>query len=115
MIRERDESDLSAFSLGHVSNDVYVIAAVLPELEVKEDGQYDIDVLIDENIRAGAKLYWFAFPKDKESSDDDEIAEFYDESGKEIESVPESRNITVSAWFNEGVIYEPVIAVKRKE
>ena len=92
-----------------------MIAAVLPELEVKESGQYDIDVLIDENIRAGAKLYWFAFPKDKESSDDDEIAEFYDESGAEIDCVPESHKFTAGVWLNEGITYEPIIAVKSEK
>ncbi len=115
VLRERDTSDLSTFALGHVSNDVYEIAAVLPELTVSESGQYDIDAMIDEDIEIGKKLFWFALPKDKDSTSDDEIAEFYDESGAEIESVPESRKIRVSVWLTEGVTYEPVIAVKRTE
>ena len=115
VIRERDISDLNAFTLGHVSNDEYVIACVLPELEVKENGMYDFDIVLSDDIEAGKKLFWFAFPKDKESSVDDEIAEFYDESGAEIECVPESHKFTVGVWLNEGVTYDPVIAVRRKE
>ena len=44
---------------------------------------------------------------------DDDIAEFYDDAGEETETVPESRNITVSVWLNKGTKYNPTIAVKR--
>ena len=60
----------------------------------------------------GEKLIWFACPYDSENSTDDEIADFYDETGKEIFAVPESHLITVSPWLREGVIYEPLILVE---
>ncbi len=109
---ERDSLSLSAGQSKMLSDEDYVIAAVLPEITVSESAMYDIDVELDENAETGAKLFWFAFPKDSETTSDDEIAEFYDESGAEIESVPESRKIRVSVWLTEGVTYEPVIAVK---
>lgn len=97
------------------TTEVYKIIAELPELSFDESGQYDIEVFADESVSAGKKLFWFAFPHDSEPSSDDEIAEFYDESGKEIDSLPESHKFTVSAWFNEGITYKPVIAVKYEE
>ena len=60
------------------------------------------------------ELFWFAFPKGVEDSEDDKIIEFYDMEGNEIKTVPENHEIIFSAWFEEGVIYEPVIAVKEK-
>ena len=109
---ERNELSLSAGQSAMLNENGYTVVKVLPEMKVSVSGMYDIDVELDESVETGAKLIWFAFPKNKESSSDDEIAEFYDESGKEITSVPESHKITVSAWLNEGVTYEPVIAVK---
>ena len=94
--------------------EVYKIVAELPELSFDVSGQHDIDVFADESISAGKKLYWFALPQNSEPSSDDEIAEFYDESGKEIDSLPESHKFTVSAWFNEGITYKPVIAVRHE-
>ncbi|MBR0151878.1 MAG: hypothetical protein IJP89_11010, partial [Synergistaceae bacterium] len=67
------------------------------------------------DIPVGAKLYWFAFPKDSTGSEDDAIVEFYDDAGAEIVNVPASRRVTVSAWLNEGTTYAPVIAVKVEE
>ena len=90
----------------------YTVAAVLPEVTVSESGLHDFDVTLSDEAETGAVLYWFAFPKDSQGSDDDEIAEFYDNAGTEIERVPEERDITVSVWLNEGVTYAPVIAVK---
>ena len=40
------------------------------------------------------------------------IVEFFDENGAEIDSVPESRNVVVSVWFNAKTIYNPALAVK---
>ncbi len=113
--QERDTASVAPGQSAMLSDEGYVIAAVLPEMKVSESAMYDIDVELDEDAETGAKLIWLAFPKDKESTTDDEIAEFYDESGAEIESVPDSRKITVSVWLTEGVTYEPIIAVKRKE
>ena len=92
----------------------YKIAAVLPEIFVTESGLYDFDTEISEDIETGAELIWLACPQNAESSDDDEIAEFYDSDGKEILTIPENHKITVGAWFNENVIYAPVIAVKKE-
>ena len=90
----------------------YTVAAVLPEITVNVSGMYDISVELNGNVPVGSKLFWLAFAEEGKGSEDDEIAEFYDESGAEISDVPESRKITVAAWFNEGVKYYPVIAVK---
>ena len=79
---------------------------------VNVSGMYDIAVTLDDNVPEGAKLFWFAYPEEGGKSEDDEIAEFYDDAGAEIDTVPSSRKITVSAWLNEGVKYYPVIAVK---
>ena len=65
-----------------------------------------------EDVPVGAELIWLANPEKGRESDDDEIAEFYDEEGTEITQVPGSRTITVSAWLNKGVKYSPVIAVR---
>ena len=112
---ERNANSLSAGQSAILSDGGYVIAKVLPEMKVSESAMYDIEVELDESIETGAKLIWFAFPKDYESSDDDEIAEFYDESGAEIDCVPESHKFTVGAWLNEGITYEPIIAVKSEK
>ncbi len=91
----------------------YVIAAILPEITVTADGQYDIDnIELNENAPEGAELVWFAFPS--EATTDDDIVDFYDEAGAEIKGVPASRKIVASPWLNEGVTYTPVIAVKAK-
>ena len=90
----------------------YLIAAVLPELSVNVSGMYDIDVELYDDIPEGAELVWLAFPEKGKESDDDEIAEFYDEDGKEITRVPKNLKITVAPWLNKGIKYSPVIAVK---
>lgn len=113
-VNERGISSLSARILSAVSNDEYIVAAVLPEILCSESGTYDISAVLYENVPAGASLVWFAFPKDDKPSDDEDVAMFLDDAGKEITEVPENRKITVSVWLNKGRIYEPVIAVKRK-
>lgn len=90
----------------------YTVAAILPEVSVNVSGMYDISVTLYDNVPEGAKIFWFAYPEESGKSEDDEIAEFYDDAGAEIDTVPSSRKITVSAWLNEGVKYYPVIAVK---
>ena len=91
----------------------YVAAAVLPEVSVTKSGMYDLDAEIFEEIPAGAEMLWLAFPVDSAGSEDDEIAEFFDEEGQDITGVPESRRVSVSVWLTEGVTYRPVIAVKQ--
>ena len=112
---ERNANSLSAGQYAMLNDEGYIIAKVLPEMKVSESAMYDIEIELDESIETGAKLIWFAFPKDYESSDDDEIAEFYDESGAEIDCVPESHKFTAGVWLNEGITYEPVIAVKSEK
>ena len=90
----------------------YLVAAVLPELTVNESGMHEIDISLDEDTPEGDELVWLAFAEKGKESDDDEIAEFYNEEGEEITKVPASRKITVSAWLNKGVKYSPIIAVR---
>ena len=105
----------NAFDVGKVvsvnGND-YLVVASLPEMEVTEGAQYDFELTLDENAQIGKDLFWFANPDNSEISDDDEIIEFADETGKEIKTVPENRIVIISAWFNKNVIYKPVIAIK---
>ncbi|MBQ7561806.1 MAG: putative Ig domain-containing protein, partial [Synergistaceae bacterium] len=98
------------------SQDKYIIAAVLPEIHVTESGLYDLDldIELDEKINTGAKLIWLACPQNHEPSEDDLIAEFFDETGQEIITVPESHVIKISAWLTKEVIYCPVIVVERE-
>ena len=96
-----------------LSGNGYIIAAVLPELSVNVSGMYDIETVLSENAPEGAKLYWLAYSDEAGKSEDDKIAEFYDDTGAEILTVPSSRKITVSVWLNQGVKYNPVIAVKQ--
>lgn len=95
-----------------LNEDGYTIAAILPEVSVNVSGMYDIEATLYDNVPEGAKIFWLAYPEEGGKSEDDEIAEFYDGTGAEIDTVPSSRKITVSAWLNEGVKYYPVIAVK---
>ena len=109
----RTEAALTAAERAAIAAEGYMIAAVLPEVTVTEDGLYDLDVaeLVAE-APEGAELVWFAFPRNAAASEDDEIAEFYDEAGAEIEVVPAERKVVPAAWFNADVTYAPVIAVK---
>ena len=89
----------------------YVVVAELPEVSVDVSGMYDFSVELDENAHAGEKLVWLA--NSSEPSEDDKIAEFFDEAGQEINAVPENRRLSISVWLNAGRIYKPAIAVKR--
>ena len=107
-----DYADYSSARAEHDAiSDKYIIIASLGRIEVDESGLYDFAAVLDENAPEGAEL--FCFMNSDAPSEDDEIAEFFDDSGQEIEAVPESRNITVSIWLNNGRVYAPVIAVKR--
>ena len=89
----------------------YEIAAVLPEISADVSGMYDLEAELGEKAEPGAELVWLAFAEPK--SEDDGIAEFFDEEGREVSGVPESRKVKVSVWLNEGTTYRPVIAVKK--
>ena len=108
----RTAESLTAGQRALIEKEGYIIAAILPEVKATVSGQYDFDVELDEAAPEGAKLIWLAFPKDSEPSEDDEIADFYDEAGAPIEEVPAGRKIVVSPWLTEGVTYAPVIVVK---
>ncbi|MBQ7215677.1 MAG: putative Ig domain-containing protein [Synergistaceae bacterium] len=89
----------------------YTVIAELPEISVDVSGMYDLDAVLDEAAEQGAKIFWLA--NSSEHSDDDSIAEFFDEAGREIDAVPEKRRVSISVWLNAGRIYRPVIAVKQ--
>lgn len=110
--KARTEASLTAGQRAVIEEQGYIIAAVLPEMSVTKSGQYDIEAELSEKAPEGAKLVWFAFPKDVEPSEDDEIADFFDEEGAEIETVPASRKIVVAPWLEEGITYAPVIVVE---
>ena len=105
---QTEEAALGAVNT--VLMDEYTIAAVLPVVSVDESGMHDFEVALSGDVEPGMKLYWLA--NSSEPSDDDEIAEFCDSEGAEIDAVPEDRRVNVSAWLNRGVKYAPVIAVK---
>ena len=109
---ERTEESLPAPVLEWIEREGYIIAAVLPEVSVNVSGFHSIKTGLYVDVPAGSRLFWLAFAEEGKESDDDEIAEFYDESGAEIVAVPENGKISVSAWLNKGVKYSPVIAVK---
>ncbi|MBQ7594204.1 MAG: putative Ig domain-containing protein [Synergistaceae bacterium] len=90
----------------------YEVVAELGEVSVDVAGMYEFEFILNDDVPEGAKLIWLA--NSSKPSEDDEIAEFYDFDGAEIDAVPEERLITVSAWLNSGVIYRPALAVKRK-
>jgi hypothetical protein len=93
----------------------FVIAAILPEISATADGQYGLEVDLAENVKPGAKLYWFAFPKDAPDSEDDTIIDFFEVNGTDTEVVPENRVVVAYPWFRAGVTYGPVIAVKAED
>ena len=111
--RDSGLKGLTQSELDVLEREGYVVAAVLPEMSADVSGIYDIDAEIYEEISAGAEMIWLAFPVDSKGSSDDEIAEFFDDDGREITGVPESRKVTVSVWLRAGVTYRPVIAVKQ--
>ena len=88
--------------------EVYVTAALLGEIKVDEEGMYEFEVALSDDVPDGL-LVWRETPN---AEDDTENAIFLDDDSEVIHSVPESRNITVSAWLEPGKVYEPAIMVK---
>ena len=89
----------------------YIVMAEIPEISVDVSGMYDFSLVLDGNANAGEKMVWLANCEDP--SEDDRIAEFFDETGQEIECVPENRRVNVSVWLNAGRVYRPAVAVRR--
>ena len=85
--------------------------AELGEISCDMAGMYDFTVLLSDDVPEGTELVYLA--NSDAPSEDDDIAEFLDDTGEEISCVPESRKITVSVWLNEGVVYRPEIAVRK--
>lgn len=83
---------------------------MLGEISRDVAGMYDFEVELPDSVSAGSELIYIA--NSERPSDDDEIAEFFDDTGKEITTVPESRKISVSVWLNAETIYKPAIAIK---
>ena len=97
-----------------VNNDVftgeYTIAAELGTISVDESGMYDFTVTLSDDTYTGKELFYLA--GSNEPSEDDTIAEFYDDTGSPISTVPENKIITVSVWLRKNIIYTPSIAIK---
>ena len=104
--------ELTTETLAVIANSDEVIAAVLPAVEVEEAGMYEFTVSLDVNAPEGGLLVWHSFPDGEDDENDSENAVFLDEYGEVIERVPETYSVTVSAWLEPGIIYEPIIAVK---
>ena len=90
-----------------------IIAAVLPAIEVEECGMYEFTVSLDKAAPEGSVMVWHSYPGGEDDSNDKDNAIFLDSDGEVIETVPANYTVTVGAWLEPGVIYEPVITVKR--
>ena len=106
-----ERGELSAETLARAASNGEVIVAVLPAIEVEEANTYEFEVELEPSAREGATLVWHSYPNGEYDPEDVNNAVFLD--GDEItETVPASLTVTVSAWLEPGVIYEPIIAVK---
>ncbi|MBQ3399270.1 MAG: putative Ig domain-containing protein [Synergistaceae bacterium] len=110
-----ERGELTTEMLARVANADEMIAAVLPAIEVEEEGMYEFTVSLDVNAPEGGLLVWHSFPDGEDDDGDEDKAVFLDETNDVIERVPETYTVTVSAWLEPGIIYEPVIAVKISE
>ncbi|MBR0184531.1 MAG: hypothetical protein IJQ24_00740, partial [Synergistaceae bacterium] len=110
-----ERGELTAETLAVIAGNDEVIAAVLPALEVEEAGLYEFTVSLDVNAPVGGLLVWHSFPNGEDDENDAENAVFLDEEGETVERVPEAYSVTVSAWLEPGIIYEPIIAVRIKD
>ena len=77
-----------------------MIVAELGEISCDMAGMYEFEIKLPDYVREGSKLVYLA-NSDKPSEDDD-IAEFYDEAGAEISTVSEKRRIIISIWLSSG-------------
>ena len=89
----------------------YVIVAELGMISSDAEGLHEFGVALPDYVPEGSELVYIA--NSDEFSEDDEIAEFYDDEGEEITAVPESRKITIAVWLKPGRIYNPAIGIKR--
>ncbi|MBQ6418637.1 MAG: putative Ig domain-containing protein, partial [Synergistaceae bacterium] len=110
-----ERGELTAETLAVIAGNDEVIAAVLPALEVEEAGLYEFTVSLDVNAPVDGLLVWHSFPNGEDDENDAENAVFLNEDGETIERVPETYSVTVSAWLEPGIIYEPIIAVRIKD
>ena len=88
----------------------YVTAAVIPAFSVSDDGRYEFSVSIDSAIPEGAYIEWHSFPYGVEA--DGEVYTLKDSEGREIIAVPEDHTVTVNAYLEGGVSYEPLITAR---
>lgn len=89
--------------------DGWKIAARLPEISADVPGMYDFEITLSDDAQTGEELIYIA--NSSEPSDDDYIAEFYDDT-VEIANIPENKKIILSIWLRKGIIYAPVLIVK---
>ncbi|MBQ7168618.1 MAG: hypothetical protein IJR63_01785, partial [Synergistaceae bacterium] len=87
----------------------YVIVGELGAVSCDEAGLYEFGITLSDDAYEGSELIYIA--NSDSPSEDDDIADFYDETGEEISAVPEDRRITISIWLNPETVYSPVIAV----
>ena len=114
-IAYHERGEITTETLAVIAGNDEVIAAVLPAIEVEESGMYEFTVSLDESVPEGRRLVWHSFPEGEDDENDADNAIFLDEEGNTVEVVPESYSVTVGAWLEPGIIYEPVIAVKLHE
>ena len=88
----------------------YVTIATMPAITVSADGRYDFPVSIDASIPEGSYIVWHSFPYGLEAENED--YSFIASSGNETITVPSDHKITVNAFLEGGVRYEPVITAR---
>ena len=108
----RTLADVTEAQKAFLAEKGYKVIAVLPEISATAEGQQDFEVELDEDAPEGEKMIYVPFPKDVAETEDDRIADFYDEAGAAIEEVPAGRSIVAAPWLRADVVYEPVIAVE---
>ncbi len=79
------------------------IAAVIPSVEIDEEGMYEFPLSLDVNVPEGLTLNC------RVDSDD---AVFFDDDGEMIDFVPENHSVTLGVWLEPGRVYEIVIYAK---
>ena len=114
-INFRARGALTAEQASAIAAKGYKVVAILDEVTVTVEGEYDISVTLDENTTAGAKLGYLAFPVERTAEEEEENPIFTDSTGAETTTAPEDLKITVAPWFNTGVTYQPVIVVDAKD